>query len=105
MIEARTPEEHDADVTETASDLAMWEKSCGDGIRWLEQLTWEGKAIKLSSTGFPNRYTARASDVLLLLDQVRPTRPHLQDALTIHADRCAACRPDQVFTIDAWDLL
>ncbi len=37
-------------------------------IRWIEHLTEAGKAIKLAGGGYPNRYTARAGDVLPLIE-------------------------------------
>lgn len=39
-----------------------------DGIRWIEHLTEAGKASKLAGGGYPNRYTARAGDVLPLIE-------------------------------------
>jgi hypothetical protein len=65
-IVARTPEERDAAIDRKAAILANWETSLG-GIDWVTKLTKEGKATQLSSGGYPNRYTAKAGDVLPLL--------------------------------------
>ena len=100
VIAAQTPEERDAATDRKAAILAQWDDGVS-GIRWLERLAEEGKATKLRGNGYPNRYTARAGDVLPLLEQVKPTRRHSN--IEMHAERIADCLPEQVLTIDAWD--
>lgn len=87
-----------------------------EGIRWIERLTQEGKADKLAGGGYPNRYTARAADVLPLLgtEPPQPAGPIIvgddyalpanwRGKIELHAERIAACAPDRLLTIDAWD--
>jgi hypothetical protein len=68
VISMQTPEERDrADQdTRRAALLANWEASV-NGSRWVHQLVEQGKATQLSSGGYPNRFTAKACDVLPLL--------------------------------------
>ena len=115
IVAQQTPEERDSSVGGNASNLANWETSVG-GVNWLEKLTKEGKATKLSSGGYPNRYVAIARDVLPLITDMPP--PHtgptiIGDDYVMHGDwignvvidynKIAACPSDQILTIDAWD--
>lgn len=61
------PEERDAPNSEhKTAVLATWETSVG-GIDWATKLIQEGKATQLSRSGYPNRYTANAGDVVPIL--------------------------------------
>lgn len=117
VVSAQTPEERDRTALEDrkAAILAQWEVGPG-GLEWLAQLVQAGRAAQLSASGYPNRYTATAGDVLPLLAGGPP--PHTGPAIIgddyvmpanwrgkieLHADRLAACPVDQVLTIDAWD--
>lgn len=117
VVSTQAPEERDrADQdARRAAILAQWEAGA-EGIRWIEQLAELGKAAKLSGSGYPNRYTAQACDVLPFLgveppppggtliigdDYVMPS--NWRGKIELHADRLAACPVDQVLTIDAWD--
>ncbi|MDW8319607.1 MAG: hypothetical protein RMN53_17410 [Anaerolineae bacterium] len=90
----------DGVMIDKANTLASWEAGLS-GLRWLDDLVAAGKARKLRSDGYPNRYEARAADVWPLLDEVtgRIDSSHIQ----IDRQRLAACPPDLVLTIDAWD--
>jgi hypothetical protein len=120
VVSSQTPEECDRAETDArkAGTLAHWEVGL-DGLAWLEQLVQAGKATQLFYSGYPNRYTARAGDVLPLLASgpPAPTGPasiiigddymlpsNWRGKIELHADRIAACPADQVLTIDAWDL-
>ncbi|MEV4505391.1 hypothetical protein [Streptomyces klenkii] len=99
-ISARTPEEAAADTTGHAA-LAHWTASLS-GVNWVTELVKAGKAEQLSYSGYPCRYTARASDVLPLLAGGTP--PHARPSgVWMNAERIAACPADQILTIDAWD--
>lgn len=117
VVSTQTPEERDrADQdTRRAAILAQWEAGA-EGIRWVERLTEAGRATKLAGGGYPNRYTARAADVLPLFGMAPPPPQsplivgddyampaNWRGKIDMHADRCAACAPDQLLTIDAWD--
>lgn len=87
--------------------LASWEVGVS-GLRWLDALVAEGKAEKLNSNGYPTRYEARADFVLPLLENgsLAPPTNKPQNwigALKLNAENIAACTPDQVLVIDAWD--
>jgi hypothetical protein len=66
IVSAQIPDERDKTENQAAI-LAQWKAGVG-GIDWLERLVDEGKAEKLSQNGYPNRYTARADDVLPLIE-------------------------------------
>ena len=123
VISNQVPEERDrADQdARRAAILAQWEAGA-DGIRWVEQLAEQGKAAKLSGSGYPNRYTAQARDVLPLIEGggIQPPKegvwifgidegeeyaqpPGWLGKIELHTDRIAACPADCVLTIDAWD--
>lgn len=118
VVSTQTPEElnrSDQDAKKAAT-LAQWEVGPG-GIDWIEDLAQAGKGKKIYGGGYPNRYTARAGDVLPLLVNGPP--PHAGPAIigddyvmpsnwsgniTLQRDRIAACPADHALTIDAWDL-
>ena len=123
VVSTQAPEERDKADQENrrAAILAQWEAGA-EGIRWIERLTAEGKATKLSGFGYPNRYTAKAADVLPLIEGggIQPPKdgmwifgidegeeyaqpPGWMSKLEVHADRVAACPVGHVLTIDAWD--
>ncbi|MDR6521632.1 hypothetical protein J2789_004319 [Variovorax paradoxus] len=94
--------------------LASWEVGIG-GLAWLDELVAGGKAERLSKGGYPSRYTARAKDILPLIadgpprregplvgaDDVKP--PGWKSQFRIEQPQFAACPPEQILTIDAWD--
>lgn len=82
----------------------------------MHQLVAQGKATQLSSGGYPNRFTAKACDVLPLFANGLPKHDGptvigedyvLPGSWTgnviIHPDRIAACPADKLLTIDVWD--
>ena len=109
-IAQRTPEELDAAPGSHKDGLlAIWEAGLG-GIEWLEHLADKGEAQRLSDDGFPCRYVAAARDVLPFLASGTPPFHGVQQMsgdwlrnVTLHHGRIAACPPDQLLTIDAWD--
>lgn len=123
VVSTHGPEERDKTDQESrrAAILAQWEAGA-EGIRWIEHLSIEGKATKLSGSGYPNRYTAKAADVLPLIEGggIQPPKdgmwvfgideseeyaqpPGWMSKLEVHADRVAACPVGHVLTIDAWN--
>ena len=72
VILAMTPEECDQADSEkrSAAVVAQWEAGI-QGLSWLEQLSADTKAVKVGGSGYPTRYTARASDVLPMLQDPR----------------------------------
>ncbi|MFF7059272.1 hypothetical protein ACFY89_21540 [Achromobacter spanius] len=123
IVSTGSPEECDRADPEArrAAILAQWEAGAG-GIGWIEHLTQVSKAAKFAGGGYPNRYAARARDVLPLIEGggILPSKdgvwifgidegeeyaqpPGWIGKIQVHADRVAACSPDQLLTIDAWD--
>lgn len=95
--------------------IARWEVGPG-GIDWIEKLVESGKADQRSFSGYPNRYIARAGDVLPLLTENPPahTGPAIfgddyvlpanwRGQVTMYPERIKGCADDSVLTIDAWD--
>ena len=116
VISAQTPEEKDTPGNDNkAAVLAMWETSVG-GIDWINKLAKDGKATQLSNGGYPNRYTAKAGEVLPILARGIPDHDDMmifgedyvmpagwKGNITMHQDRISACAPGQVLTLDVWD--
>jgi len=115
-IAQQTPEERDGAADKKAAIIANWEAGTG-GLDWLEKLVQKGKATKLSHNGYPCRYVATARDVLPLIVNGPPAHsgPTIigDDYVTpggwigsieFNSEKIAACAPDQILTIDAWDL-
>ena len=114
VIEARAPEV--PDPKDNSATLASWETGLG-GTTWLDDLCKQGKVTDLGGNGYPIRYSAFARDVTPWLNQGPPAYqgPNVigEDyvlpggrswKVKIHRDRIAACPPDQVVTIEVWDL-
>lgn len=115
VIADETPEERDANPDKKSAVIASWESSFG-GLTWLKELAMLNKATKLLSNGYPNRYVARAGDVLPLIENGPPKHADMDvigddyvipngwsGQITLHHEKIAACHPDSVLTIDAWD--
>jgi len=84
--------------------LADWEAGLS-GLRWIEELIAAGKAQQLRSDGYPNRYQARAADVLPLIEEVTSKIDFTYKLFKpkFRQERIAACTPDEWVTISAWD--
>ena len=92
--------------------LATWETGLG-GTTWLEALVAAGKAKQERGGGYPNLYAALASDLLPLLENGPPRYarlPKVEGAeldsprmLKTYREKLAACSPDEVLTVEAWD--
>lgn len=102
--------------------IADWETGLG-GLEWVHKLLKDGTAIQLKNGAYPNRYTAKACDVLPLItgDGVKPADdgvwvfgmdegeeyalpPGWSEKPKLREDNIRRCPPDAVLTIDAWDL-
>jgi hypothetical protein len=96
--------------------VAGWEATL-EGIKWLDALVANGQAADLGGNGYPLRYTATASVIARQLANGPPNHP---GPVTIGDDYClpsgwtgsfeidqaelAKCSPDEVLSIEAWDL-
>ncbi|KPU89540.1 hypothetical protein APR50_10125 [Variovorax paradoxus] len=116
VVAAQTPAERDQTIDSKPALLANWEVGPG-GIDWLHRLVKAGKATQLAFSGYPNRFTAQAGDVLPMFadgppahrgpaiigdDYVMPA--NWQGNVIFDHDKIGAYPPNQVLTIDAWDL-
>lgn len=84
--------------------LASWGAGLFD-LHWLNALVAAGKAQKLRGGGYPNRYEARAADVLPLLDEITGHIDFMHQLFkpTLDRERIAACPPNRLLIIDVWD--
>ena len=92
--------------------LASWEAGM-EGLQWIEELVEKGKATKLKSDGYPNRYAAKAVDVLPCIRHRLPGYSEHWVGEKDDIERLrATCHPENTkgylleatVTIDAWDL-
>lgn len=117
VVSTQTPHERDQADQESrrAAILAQWEAGA-EGLRWIDALVERGLATKLSSGGYPNRYTARAAEVIPQLRAVPPadagvpiigddyvTSSGWRGDIELNEAKVANCDPLAVLTIDAWD--
>ena len=100
---------------EQGSRLAVWQTGI-DGLRWIDDLVKQQKAIDLGGNGYPMEYTAKAVD---LVQQLRDGPPKAKAVWSIDAgdvimpgwlgkttkapETIDACRPDEWLLIQAWD--
>lgn len=92
--------------------LAVWQTGLG-GLGWLEELTKAGKALVLSRTGYPTRYTGTAEHIIPgFATEARDTWVSgPSDVLTAKWDgqtvtdaaAVAACAPGEWLLVEAWD--
>lgn len=94
--------------------IATWEASIG-GTDWLTKLVAEGKAQQVTFNGYPNRFGAKATDVIPL---VRNGPPDHEGPLIIgddyvsiggwarkfrfHDEQAQKCQAEELLYIDAW---
>jgi hypothetical protein len=95
--------------------LAVWQTGL-DGLRWLDDLVKEQKAIDLGGNGCPTEYTAMASHII---PRLRDDPPEAKAVWTFDAgdiitaewlgktikdpEAMDACRPDEWLIVQAWD--
>ncbi|RDS84139.1 hypothetical protein DWU99_10300 [Dyella psychrodurans] len=95
--------------------VASWEASLG-GDDWPNHLVECGQASQVQFNGYPNRYEARAANVIPVIEHGPP--PHAGPMVigddyvsdggwsrdfTLNADVASRCSPDEVLIIDVWD--
>ena len=88
-----------------------------DGLAWLDELVKQGLAQDLGGSGYPNKYSGKAS---IILPKIVPSLPSYEGKLVIGDDyvlevgknweikinqsKIDACEPDQQLTIEVWDM-
>jgi hypothetical protein len=101
------------DATE-GTRIAVWQSN-EYGLRWLDELAAEGKAVDLGGNGYPNRYTATAEH---LLPRILAKPPEARDIwigegtvdpevwvgkTLIDGVAAGKCRLDEWLLVEAWD--
>jgi hypothetical protein len=103
--------------TDSAREVRLAEWRADDlGLRWIDDLVKEGKAVDLGGMGYPTRFTAPAALLRPILAKAPPAARRMRvaghgDVLTswgvgpntIHGESMAACRPDEWLLLEAWD--
>lgn len=116
VVATKARDERMNDADSKAAILASWEVSVG-GLDWIDELVAQGRVTKLRGGGYPNLYSAKAGDVLPMLNDGPPKESggatiigddYVMPAgwrgnLQMYRDRMAACPPDHVLSIEAWD--
>jgi hypothetical protein len=104
-------------VTRQGSDatVATWKTSVF-GLKWLDQLVEERRAVDLDDNGYPNRYSiaarvllpiitgtlpANASPLVIGEDYVMPAG--WSGVAELNAQNVAACQPDEQLLVEVWD--
>lgn len=83
------------------NSLASWTSGLG-GTDWLDKLVKEGKAKDLGGNGYPNNYSANASEILPLL--TTESINSIGGANTrLKTDQISNCSMDATLIIEAWD--
>ena len=87
-----------------------------DGLSWLDELVKQGLAQDLGGSGYPNKYSGKAS---IILPKIVPSLPNYEGKLVIGDDyvleggenwaininqpKIDACKPDEQLIIEVWD--
>jgi hypothetical protein len=83
------------------NSLASWTSGLG-GTDWLDKLVKEGRAKDLGGNGYPNNYSANASEILPLL--TTESINSIGGANTrLKTDQISNCSMDATLIIEAWD--
>jgi hypothetical protein len=99
----------------TGPRIAVWQTD-PYGLKWLDELTKEGHAIHYPGGGYPDRYTARAKEIVPRLLEGPPEARETWhrdtgDVITeqwvgktmINRVEVDACTSDEWLMIEAWD--
>ena len=100
---------------ELGACLAVWQTG-SDGLRWIDDLVKQQKAIDLGGDGYPLEYTAMATHLIPRLRDNPPEAnaiwsrdagdiltPQWLGKTTKYQAAMDACRPDEWLKIQAWD--
>ena len=101
--------------SDSADRVAVWQTGLG-GLRWIDDLVEQGRAVALGGNGYPLRYTARAADLVPVIEQGPPNAnthwiygvndtlgPAWDGKTVFHEDVARDCSPDEWLLIEAWD--
>lgn len=103
------------EIPKEALCIARWGADV-EGTQRLDDLIEQGKAFGYFQWGYPNRYTARALDILPIvrsdppfrkvyrpLEEFLATLPNSDWKGGFDAAEADACRPDELLVIVVWD--
>lgn len=106
----------DARTARVGGRLAAWQATV-DGADWLHDLVAAGRAAVSLGAGYPDRFCAKARDVLPQIENMAP--PHSRDVwvagatdlltpqwegrTTLAGDELAQCGPQDWLYIEVWD--
>lgn len=103
VVDPRTPAERDASDDKLSHLIASWGANVFN-VRWLKSLVSEGRAKQHSFSGYPNRFTASAADILPVIAELAdPASAGVTD-VTIHKEKLSFIPSDHILTIDVWDI-
>jgi hypothetical protein len=80
--------------------LAFWEVWDAYGVRWVDDLAKEFRAVQIKSGGYPNIYVTSAANVLPIITNTNDSMRHV----VLHPENIAKCDPESTVTIEIWDL-
>ena len=104
-------------VTRQGSEAAVASWTTGVfGLKWLDQLVQEHRAVDLGGDGYPSRYSVAAGVLLPIITQGRPayTSPLVigedyvmpsgwSGQVKLNKENIAACQPDEQLMVEVWD--
>lgn len=95
--------------------VAVWQAGLW-GLRWIDDLVEQGRAVDLKGNGYPMRYSARAADLIPVIEQGPPLAnevwiygvndilgPAWDGKTVFHEEVARRCDPDEWLLIEAWD--
>jgi hypothetical protein len=109
VVDPRTPEERDASEEKMDHIVASWEAGVCSMWFLTRDLVKGGKAIQHSFSGYPNRFTVTAGELVPFIINGPPTwkseyNEEHNASVTIYRDKLTALSADQVLTVDLWDV-
>lgn len=95
--------------------IAVWQAGLY-GLRWIDQLVQEGKAINLGGNGYPYKYTAKAVHIVEVIREGPPEAnavwtvgagdllmPGYLGKTAIDQEALDGCLPEEWLLIEVWD--
>lgn len=103
------------DMSEQGARLAVWQTGW-EGLRWIDDLVEDGKAIALATDGYPTTYTGQAEHLIPWIVNGPPGahRTWVRESFDVVTDQWEGktlidqaavndCRPEEWLVIEAWD--
>lgn len=82
--------------------LGAWRAPLG-GLKWVDELVKEDKAIDLGGNGYPCRYTATLKHLMPYIVDGPPGSRKTREVQESRKAEITDCRPDEWLLIEAWD--